>query len=213
MIIILLKINIIIAFIGVGVAFWLEKPRFFLKKSSGSRSFISYLLFWPYFTLNALVLSLFRVFSQENAFDEIIPNLYLGCQLGILDYPQFTAQKIKSTLDLTCEFSEVGFIRYNKNYLCIPLIDTKAPTLYQLNEAVTWIMTQLEEGAVFVHCALGHGRSATVIAALLLKRGIVNDPKQAIEFIKTKRAKVNLHPKQLNVLMQFAQSCISTSNN
>lgn len=212
-IVILLKINFIIAFIGVSLAFWLEKPCIFLKKSTGSLYFISYLLFWPYFALNALALALFRIFSQENAIDYIIPDLYLGCQLGIIDYKRFIAQNIKSTLDLTCEFQEISFIRNKTKYLCIPLIDTKAPTLNQLDKAVSWIIAQLEEGPVFVHCALGHGRSATVVAAFLIKRGIVNNPKQAIEFIKTKRAKINLHPKQLNVLRQFAQSCISASNN
>jgi len=169
-------------------------------------SILSYLIFWPYFILNTIALTLFRLFSQENALDEIIPDLYLGCQLGIMDYKLFASKGIKNTLDLTCEFREIGFIRRQQNYLCIPLLDTTAPTLNQLNEAVSWITTHLEIGPV--HCALGHGRSATVVAAFLLKQGIVHNVKEAVEFIQAKRSSVELHSKQLAVLEQFVHCCL-----
>ncbi|MEN8216314.1 MAG: hypothetical protein ABFS56_08040 [Pseudomonadota bacterium] len=79
-----------------------------MKNASGTLSPLSYLIFWPYFTLNTITLALFRVFSQENALDEIVPNLYIGCQLSFVDYKRFRALGIKSTLDLTSEFGEVG---------------------------------------------------------------------------------------------------------
>ncbi|HDN27921.1 MAG TPA: hypothetical protein ENG03_12675 [Thioploca sp.] len=199
-------IQITVAFLGVGCAFWLEKPGLFLKKTAGSLSPISYLIFWPYLVLNTIALGLFRLFSRENALDEIIPNLYLGCQLWIGDYKRFVSKGIKSTLDLTSEFSEVSFIRTGQNYLCIPLLDTRAPTLNQLEEAVLWISARLSEGPVFVHCALGHGRSATMVAGFLIKHGMVNNAKEAIEFIKVRRPSVELHPKQLTVLEQFCSN-------
>ncbi len=171
-------------------------------------SILSYLIFWPYFILNTIALALFRLFSQENALDEIIPDLYLGCQLGIMDYKRFASKGIKNTLDLTCEFREIGFIRTKQNYLSMPLLDTTAPTLNQLNEAVSWITTHLEIGPVFVHCALGHGRSATVVAAFLLKQGTVHNVKEAVEFIQAKRSSVELHPKQLAILEQFVHCCL-----
>jgi protein-tyrosine phosphatase len=210
---ILLKIHLIIAFLGVAGAFWLEKPNIFLKKHSGSFSLMSYLIFWPYFVLNIIALALFRLFSKENAIDEIIPDLYLGCQLNFLDYKRFLECGIKSTVDLTCEFSEVGFIRKTQNYLSVPVLDTKAPTLNQLDKAVSWIMVQKEKGPVFVHCALGHGRSATVVAAFLIQCGIVNDVQEAVDFMKIRRSRVRLHPEQLKILTLFAQSCILASNN
>jgi len=125
-----------------------------------------------------------------------------------VDYQQFISKGIKSTLDLSSEFGEVGFIRTGQNYLCIPLIDTTAPTFNQLDEAISWITARLLEGPVFVHCALGHGRSALVVAGFLLKQGIVNDVKEAVAFIKTKRPGIGLHPKQLAILEKFAQSCV-----
>jgi protein-tyrosine phosphatase len=195
-----LMINTAIALIGVGCAFILGKPGLFMKNAAGTLSPLSYLIFWPYFTLNTITLGLFRVLSQENALDKIVPDLYIGCQLSIIDYKRFLSLGIKSTLDLTSEFGEVGFIRTGQNYLSIPLLDTTAPTLNQLEEAVSWITARLSEGPVFVHCALGHGRSATVVAAFLIKAGIVNDIKGAVEFIKAKRSGVDLRSKQLSVL-------------
>lgn len=50
--------------------------------------------------------------------------LSIGCQLSIVDYKRFISLGIKSTLDLTSEFGEVGFIRTGQNYLSIPLLDT-----------------------------------------------------------------------------------------
>lgn len=200
---ILLKIHLIITFIGVASAFWLEKPSIFLKQHSGALSPMSYLIFWPYLVLNIFALALFRFFSKENAIDEIIPHLYLGCQLSFLDDKRFLERGFKSTLDLTCEFSEVGFIRKTQNYLSIPILDTKAPTLNQLNKAVSFLMVQIKKGPVFVHCALGHGRSATIVVAFLIKCGIVNDVQEAIDFMKVRRPSVRLHPEQLSVLMRY----------
>ncbi|HEW97340.1 MAG TPA: hypothetical protein ENF37_01665 [Beggiatoa sp.] len=86
-----LIINSLIALTGVACAFWLEAPSFFLKKTSGSLSILSYLIFWPYFILNTIALTLFRLFSQENALDEIIQICTWDVSLGlwiISDLPQ-----------------------------------------------------------------------------------------------------------------------------
>jgi len=153
------------------------------------------------------------VFYRENALDEIVPNLYMGSKLWIVDYQQFTSKGINSTLDLTSEFGETGFIRTGQNYLCIPLLDTTAPTLEQLVEAVSWVTTHLSKGAVFIHCALGHGRSATVVAGFLIKHEIVSDVREAVTFIKTIRPGVGLHPKQLAILVKFTELCQQKKGN
>jgi len=193
-----------IAFIGVGYALVRDLPNIFLKNATGTLELKSYLIFWPYFTLNVITLYLFRIFSQENRLDEIVPNLYMGGRLLMVDSKYFASLGIKSTLDLTSEFREIGFIRTGQNYLCIPILDTRYPTLNQLDEAISWISTRMLDGPVFVHCALGHGRSATVVAGFLIKYGIVNNVDGAIEFIKATRIGVSLHPKQIKVLQQFA---------
>lgn len=208
-----LMVNTAITVMGVVLAFALKKPSFFLKKANGLLSPASYLIFWPYFMLNTITLVLFRVFSQENVLDEVFPNLYMGSKLYEIDYKLFVSLGIKSTLDLTSEFSETDFVRQKPNYLCLPVLDTSAPTLDQLEEAVEWISAHLLEGPVYVHCALGHGRSATVVAGFLIKNGRVNDVNEAIELLKTKRSGIDLHPKQLSVLKRLTRRCILTQCN
>ena len=210
---IVFMVNITIAVMGIILAFALQKPGLFLKKANGLLSPASYLVFWPYFTLNTITLVLFRVFSQENVLDEVCPNLYMGSKLYKTDYKLFASLGIKSTLDLTSEFSETDFIRQQPNYLCLPVLDTSAPTLEQLEQAVEWISTHLLEGPIYVHCALGHGRSAVVVAGFLIKTGIANDVNKAIKLLKTKRSGINLHPKQLSVLKRLTRRCISTQCN
>ena len=52
-----------------------------------------------------------------------------------------------------------------ERYLTLPVLDAEAPTADQLDRAVAWLDGALASGPVLVHCALGHSRSATVVAA------------------------------------------------
>jgi protein-tyrosine phosphatase len=195
--------------LALSCAYLLKKPSLLLKRPSGTLSPLSYLIFWPYLILNTVAFSLFCLFSREQAISEIVPGLYLGRQLWFFEAQQVS--KIVSTLDLTAEFSEVGFIRRQTNYLSIPLLDKSIPTLKQLEVAVSWLTTQESQGAIFVHCALGHERSAIIVAAFLLKRGIVNDVNTAINLITSKRTGVYSYLSAKMVVEQLTRFCLLTT--
>jgi protein-tyrosine phosphatase len=199
-------VNIAIAFFGVGLAFGLKKPRVLLKAKNGRLSLFSYIFFWPYLLLNNLSLGVYRLISRENPIDEIIPNLYLGYKPWRIDKEKFIQKGIRSVVDLTSEFGEAGFILKNFNYLSVPLLDARPPTQDQLRNTVAWIDEQLKNGGVFVHCALGHGRSATIIGAYLLNAKITSKVQYAVDFIKSKRPKINLHRGQFLVLQQYMKA-------
>jgi hypothetical protein len=57
----------------------------------------------------------------------------------------------------------------DRAYLAIPTLDATSPTPAEIVRAVDAILAT--GGAAFIHCAFGHGRSATVAAALLVRRG------------------------------------------
>jgi protein-tyrosine phosphatase len=192
-----------IAFLGVGLAYSFLGQRAFLKKADGSLSWLSYLTYWPYHLLNALTLGLFRWKSAENAYDQIAPNVYLGCRLNRRDEPDIERLQIKSVLDLTCEFSEIPALR-QLNYRCIPVLDQCAPSLESLQDGARWIRQQAENGPVYVHCALGHGRSAMFVAAYLLLAGKASTPQEALEIIKAHRPHIELHPAQLQQLNRLS---------
>jgi protein-tyrosine phosphatase len=195
--------NMGIAFLAVGLAFGTKTPGIFMKTSNGRLSLLSYLIFWPYLVLNYLFLILYRRLSRENPMDEIIPGLYVGRQLLQADQEIFNQRDIRAVVDVTSEWSEAGFIRTQCAYLCVPILDTCAPTWQQLQDAVTWIEEHRKQGGVFVHCAAGHGRSATIVAAYLLHIQKVIGVQDALDFIRSKRPKISLGEGQLAVLQEY----------
>ena len=204
---VILQLNFVIAFLGVSLAYLLGAPQIFLKQPTGNFYWQSYFIFWPYFLLNTFTLALFCYFSKENIIDEIIPNLYLGRRPWTFEVQYLSSFGINATLDLTAELSEINFIRNYHDYLCIPVVDALAPTVEQLEHAVSWIKIRLaQEESVLVHCALGHGRSAIIIVAFILQSGMVKNFADAPDFIQSKRPGLHLSSIQKRVLKQYQQN-------
>ncbi len=105
-------------------------------------------------------------------------------------------------LDLTCEFSEIPALR-QLSYRCIPVLDTRAPSLDSLKAGAEWIKDESAKGPVYIHCALGHSRSATFVAAYLLLSGKARTPQEAIDKIKVIRPRIGLHPEQVALLKEM----------
>lgn len=60
-----------------------------------------------------------------------------------------------------------------------------APNTEQIQEGVDWAQVQLAAGTpVYIHCAHGHGRSATVLAALLSAQGRASTAEEAVEIMR-----------------------------
>lgn len=203
----IILVNASISFMAVGLAYGLRKPGIFLKRKAGHMSFFSYLVFWPYWTLNSLGLAIYRLLGIENPMDEVIPGLYLGSKPMFIDKARLTQHGISSVIDLTAELYELDFIRSNFRYLCIPILDNCPPSLQQLCEAIPWIEANMKDGAVLVHCAYGHSRSATFVAAYLLHTNKVAGVETVVEFIKSKRPTIGLTAGQKAVLQEFANQC------
>ena len=199
----LIAASFAIAFSGVGLAYAFVGHRAFLKKPSGQLSLLSYVLYWPYHFLNWFSLLGFRRGGKENAFDKIDENVYLGCRLGNSDKQDIEKLGIKSVLDLTCEFSEIPVLR-QLSYRCIPVLDTRAPSFESLKAGAEWIKAESAKGPVYVHCALGHGRSATFVAAYLLLSGKARTAQEAIDKIEILRPRIGLHPEQVALLEEMS---------
>ena len=142
--------------------------------------------------------------GKENSVDEILPNLYLGRRLTHFDKAATQQHHFAAVLDLTSEFGKCLVMGTTVIYKCIPLLDTFAPTVEQLNEGVDFIAEHIKNGPVYVHCAMGHGRSATFVAAYLIAAGITPDVASAERYVQTKRAKIDLHESQRKALEAFA---------
>ena len=175
------------SFGGVALAYAGLGPKTFLKRANGRLNPLSYVLFWPYHALNGFGLWLFRRTTGGRPYDKIAENLYLGGKLSDRDRRDFNALQVRAVLDLTCEFNETAFVQSGRVYFCLPLLDTQAPTLNQMAEAAAWLAQQAAEGAVYLHCALGHGHSATIAAAYLLRTGQADTVSAALQKIAANR--------------------------
>jgi hypothetical protein len=176
----------------VGLAFLWIGPRAFLKRPDGSLSAASWLLYWPYHTFNQATLAAVAWLGSDRPADEIAPNLYLGRQLTVFDRGVLKTLAFTAVLDLTSEFSELPALRKGPEYRCIPLLDTFAPTREQLIAGVQFIRRHIADGPVLVHCALGHGRSATLAAAYLMAAGVADDTDSAEKLVRMRRPGVKL---------------------
>ncbi len=133
----------------------------------------SWLLFAPYHALNRISLWLYRRTSREPALVQVVSNLYFGRRLSSRESCELLPHHCIGVLDLAGEFSEVHRLREVERYRSLPILDGTAPAEELLWEAVGWLRELVPLGPVYVHCALGHGRSATVVVAYLLSTGLV----------------------------------------
>jgi len=191
---------------GLAAVYGSRRPAYLGKRPKGQIAPFAYFVFWPYLLINYLALALFRLIRRESPYSEILPSLYLGSRLLPCDRPVFAEIRIAATLDLTAEFPEIFFARLLPHYRCIPLLDTFPPSQEQLAHATDWIATQIQEGPVYVHCALGHGRSATVVAAYLLRTGRVSSAEEALSFLQERRPEIGLHRQQQSALSTFCRN-------
>src|SRR5205085_1167616 len=126
------------------------------------------LLLAPYLLLNLLAFHVYRWFSRSSTVGQAAPNLFFGRRLTVSEARAAGVQTWIGVLDLAGEFGEVGPLRGVPRYRSLAVLDATAPTEEQLRDAVSWLRETLQLGPVYVHCALGYGRTATVVLAYLL---------------------------------------------
>ncbi len=198
-------LNVATAFGLLGLSYAYCGPRLLCKQCGGMRRRRAWPLYWPYFLLNGLSMALFRHGERHPPFVEIVPNLYLGRRLSAREVRQAETPRWRAVLDLAAEFPETADLR-SRTYRSLPVLDATAPSLEQLSSAVDWLRTRVAEGPVYVHCALGHGRSATVVMGYLLATGQARTVDEAVAIVQSKRPGVKLVSSQWDVLRRYPGS-------
>jgi hypothetical protein len=192
-----------LALAGMALAYALDSPAPLRKQPGGRISPIGYLVFWPVIGLNRLILLGHRLLIREALLDEIVPGVFLGGRPWRFDLGRLRALQIQSVMDLTAEFSETNGVR-NLRYGGFFLMDARPGSLESLERAMAWIDDARADGPVLVHCALGHGRSAMVVAAYLIHTGEARDAPSAIERVRQCRPGIELRGEQVGLLREFA---------
>lgn len=175
----------------VGAAYLGYGPRVFGKRPDGRLRIVHVVLLLPYYAVAWSLWQLKSRLREERPWDEVAPGILVGRRpLDDAEMPDDAAVVV----DLTSEFPRSPATQGVARYECVPTLDTAAPDA----DAFRALLDRLgeDEGPIFVHCAMGHGRSATVAAALMIRRGLATDADDAIRRMTAARPLVYLHAVQ-----------------
>ena len=175
-------------------------PRVFGKHPDDGRlAWLHVVLLFPYYLVAWSLWQLKSRLLSGNAHDEVAPGIFVGRRpLGDEEVP--SAARI--VIDLTSEFPRSNATRDIARYVCVPTLDTRAPDDASFRTLLESLRD--EEGPIFVHCAMGHGRSATVAAGLMIRRGHARDIDDAIERMTEARPGVYLHRVQRDAVTRVS---------
>ena len=140
-------------------------------------------------------------------FSRIEPRIWLGgAPTYGRDYAAILELEITAVLDTRAErTSELAFYdSHGITHRQFLVPDVTVPDETVLTEAVAWIEAQIaDDRTVLVHCAKGRGRSATVLAAYLMKNeGLSFEAVR--DLLHSKRALVKLEDRHRRVLESWA---------
>jgi diacylglycerol kinase (ATP) len=190
------------------LALWPERRVGAWIRTASPLAGIARLVLMPYRWLAYLVLRTKVAMRHLRPIDEIVPGLYLGRRPLPGDRDGMATLALKAIVDLCAEFPPSGAIHGipDADYLSIPAMDGTAPALPDIANAIEWIEQRIAAGKpVLVHCAAGHGRSATVVACLLIARGLATDAPSAQSLMQTIRPGVRLNRTQTRQVGRFVE--------
>ena len=142
-----------------------------------------------------------------NWWDMIDEQFCLGGAPMFDDIERLQRQGVGAVINLCAERKDdqLRLTKAHMTYLWIPVIDTCAPTLDQIDQGVSWIARQLRFGRViYIHCAAGVGRSATLLACwYIYAHGMTVS--QALNWLKARHPQVSLTRRQIHRLHEYAE--------
>lgn len=179
-------ISVAVAFAVVAIAYGLGQPRLLMKRDDGSQPVLAWIVLWPYFLLARFSLLLYRLSNRGKvAVAEVLPGVWFARRLTAREVRD-AGVRWSAVLDLAAEFPRVA--ANGVAYRALPMLDGAVPSESQVRDAIAWIDERAKSGNVLVHCALGHGRTGSVVVAWLILRGHVPDAKAAVAHLLARRS-------------------------
>jgi len=182
-----------IAFGLMATAYADAGPVVFGKSASGRLSWRRSALLLPYLLMTWVIWYVRRLIAREPVAHEVAPGIWLGRWPFARELPA----GIECVVDLTSEFPGVRTPQ-GVEYLVFPTLDYGPPAVGDLREAIRRIGGR----RVYMHCAMGRGRSAALAAALLVRRGLAADVYAAEEMLQRVRPGVRMTAAQRTAAAQ-----------
>lgn len=145
---------------------------------------------------------------KHTEYSKITEYIYIGTNACCQQHFDKKLLKKGVTVDISLEEVRMDTPFGVKCYLWLPVKDHYPPAMYQFLTGVACIDNAVKtKNKVYVHCKNGHGRAPTLVAAYFITQGM--SVKEAITFLKSKRAGVNLRPAQLKALEKFKMAILT----
>jgi predicted protein tyrosine phosphatase len=125
-------------------------------------------------------------------YNKIGEHIFLGRYLSNARARAALEENVVAILDMTGEYSECTPFRTHPNYKNIPVLDYSVPSQSQLEEAVAFVTKHAKNGIVYVHCALGFSRSASIVAAVLIRTEKARTAEEAVAMIRRERPRIHV---------------------
>eukprot|EP00698_Gefionella_okellyi_P005300 TRINITY_DN14821_c0_g1_i1.p1 TRINITY_DN14821_c0_g1~~TRINITY_DN14821_c0_g1_i1.p1 ORF type:complete len:271 (+),score=11.50 TRINITY_DN14821_c0_g1_i1:77-814(+) len=200
-----LSANFFMATIGM----FLHTPRMFGKRKDGSLPWWAFLLWWPWILLAWLSARHTQGrMMKYPLLSAVHDRIYVGGYLGFHPLPVDLLDRDIAVIDVTCELPRSSALWHSRvSYLNIGTWDGTPPTVQNLRDALAWSLPQYKAGkSLFIHCAFGIGRSATVACAVLVALGVCGTWEEAFEYMKKQRGVIKLNAGYKGALVKWTKS-------
>lgn len=184
--------------LAVAIVYLARAPRALGKRTDGTIAWWGWILWAPLFVYMRLLHEAARTLTDEPVATEVAPGVWVGRRPRRHELPPGIAMIV----DLCAELAAAPGIATGRGYLSIPALDATSPTPAEMARAVDALLAA--NGPVYVHCAFGHGRSATLAAALLIRRGdaTLDDVERQL---RARRPRIGLNDHQRRALAEAVQ--------
>jgi len=163
-----------LGWLGAALAWGLGRPAVLGKTARGEVPRGRWPILWSWWLFRYVLYELERSWTGESPLDEVVEGVWIGRWL-IRGERRAMDPSGWAVLDLTAELPATF---QGEVYLSVPVLEHTPPTPDQLDSVDAFMSAQRAAGRrIYVHCAMGHTRSATAVVAWRLRQ----DPELSLD--------------------------------